>query len=169
MRLLSPCFYSSSASWSSAQVQMREKNGRGRKCYRREVWTFSSVCSPVWRAANVKRPSCEFPTEMGSVPREREPVSSLLFYLRTAAASICQLFMVATWGKHAPPLHFRREAEFFWQRGISGFNDISRTLFLLVGKYVCMSFLVKHTHGCWNTHLHTRAHTRAHTHTHTSF
>lgn len=73
-----------------------------------EVWTFSSGCSPVSEAANVKRPGCEFPTEMGSVQRECKPISSLLSYLGTAAASICQLFMVATWGKRAPPLHFRR-------------------------------------------------------------
>lgn len=105
-------FYGRELSWRTVQVQMREKKAQGGNSTGGEVWTFSSGCCPVWEAANVKRPDCEFPTEMGLVQRECEPISSLLSYLGTAAASICQLFMAATWGKRAPPLQFQEWGSF---------------------------------------------------------
>lgn len=55
--------------------------------------------------------------------------------------------MVATWGKRAPPLHFRREARLLWQRGISGFDEISRAPSLVVHKFACTSFLMNYTGG----------------------
>lgn len=145
MCLLSVAFAAEKHPGAELKFKWGGKKAQGENSTGGEVWTFSSSCSPASKAANVKRPDCEFPTEMGSVQRECEPISSMLSYLGTAAASICQLFMVATWGKRAPPLHFRREAALLWQRGISGFDEISRSPSLVVCKYTCMSFLVKCT------------------------
>lgn len=139
------CFIAETCPGAQLRFKWGGKKAQGGNSTRGEVWTFSSGCSPVREAANVKRHGCEFPNEIGLVQRECEPISNLLSYLGTAVASICQLFMVATWGKRAPPLHFRREAPLLWQRGISGIDEISRTPFLVVCNYACMSFLVKCT------------------------
>lgn len=131
---------------------MREKKGSDRKHYRVDVWTFSSGCSQDWKAANVNRPDCEFPTEMGLVQRERKPISSLLSYVRTAAGSICQLLVVATLGKPASPFNFRTKAQYFWQRGISDFEEISGTTqWFSVNMCACL-FL-------WNTHWQRKTYT----------
>ncbi|KAK5874508.1 hypothetical protein PBY51_019447 [Eleginops maclovinus] len=76
---------------NEGEKRHREETATGEKCEPLALVAAQSQRLPMW-----KRPGCEFPTEMGSVQRECKPISSLLSYLGTAAASICQLFMVAT-------------------------------------------------------------------------
>lgn len=135
----SPPFFEARSSLRTVQAQMRgeEKSSEWRKWHMGE----RSECEPlalclmpslIDSAAKVKRPDCEFPTEMGLLQGECQPISSLLSYLGTAAASICQPFMAATWGKCVPPLPFTRRdwLPLLWQRHLSFFFKNSQRIHL---------------------------------------
>ena len=85
----------------------------GEKCEPLALVASQSERLPVWKGLVVKSP-LRWAWSRGTASQ-----SSLLSYLGTAAASICQLVMVSTWGKHDPPLYFRGEASLLRQRDFS--------------------------------------------------
>lgn len=133
-------FYGRELCWRMVQVHMRwerhsEEAELGKKCEYFGLVAAQSDRLPMWKGLTVNPPLSQA-WSWGNASQS----PACLSYLRTAGATICQLFIVATWAKCVPPLHIRRDAPLIWQIGIWTFDVITAVL-IIVCQYSVSLFL----------------------------